>query len=203
MWAGRTTAEDQGDEANPVSGTTNARNVYPGPTVPFGMVAFSPEMTALPGKRFPIAAPGGYEWRSNGVRGFSLTHVNGTGCTGASGDIPLMPVTLPVELSPSSADAGVRYTSLLDHAKETASPGAYTLTPDNGVAVSLAATARTDVGQFQSPADKPPNLQFCTFDSEVGSSDLKTNNDPAMRIVRRSGTSGNPCGPHAEHRPAR
>jgi len=198
--AARAPAQDLAAEVNPFIGTTNAGNVYPGPTVPFGMVAFSPEMTALPGKRFPIAAPGGYEWRSNGVRGFSLTHVNGTGCTGASGDIPLMPVTLPVELSPSSADAGVRYTSLLDHAKETASPGAYTLTLDNGVAVSLAATARTAVGQFQFPADKPANLLFRTSDSEVGSSDSTIIIDPATRTVRGSVTSGNFCGYLAEDR---
>lgn len=200
LLAARAPAHDLAAEVNPFIGTTNAGNVYPGPTVPFGMVAFSPEMTALPGKRFPIAAPGGYEWRSNGVRGFSLTHVNGTGCTGASGDIPLMPVTLPVELSPSSADAGVRYTSLLDHAKESASPGAYTLTLDNGVAVSLAATARTAVGQFQFPADKPANLLFRTSDSEVGSSDSTIIIDPATRTVRGSVTSGNFCGYLAEDR---
>ncbi|PWB28044.1 alpha-mannosidase [Stenotrophomonas sp. SPM] len=200
LLAARAPAQDLAAEVNPFIGTTNAGNVYPGPTVPFGMVAFSPEMTALPGKRFPIAAPGGYEWRSNGVRGFSLTHVNGTGCTGASGDIPLMPVTLPVELSPSSADAGVRYTSLLDHAKETASPGAYTLTLDNGVAVSLAATARTAVGQFQFPADKPANLLFRTSDSEVGSGDSTIIIDPATRTVRGSVTSGNFCGYLAEDR---
>jgi len=200
LLAARAPAQDLAAEVNPFIGTTNAGNVYPGPTVPFGMVAFSPEMTALPGKRFPIAAPGGYEWRSNGVRGFSLTHVNGTGCTGASGDVPLMPVTLPVELSPSSADAGVRYTSLLDHAKESASPGAYTLTLDNGVAVSLAATARTAVGQFQFPADKPANLLFRTSDSEVGSSDSTIIIDPATRTVRGSVTSGNFCGYLAEDR---
>jgi len=200
LLAARAPAQDLAAEVNPFIGTTNAGNVYPGPTVPFGMVAFSPEMTALPGKRFPIAAPGGYEWRSNGVRGFSLTHVNGTGCTGASGDVPLMPVTLPVELSPSSADAGVRYTSLLDHAKESASPGAYTLTLDNGVAVSLAATARTAVGQFQFPADKPANLLFRTSDSEVGSSDSTLIIDPATRTVRGSVTSGNFCGYLAEDR---
>ena len=200
LLAAKAPAQDLAAEVNPFIGTTNAGNVYPGPTVPFGMVAFSPEMTALPGKRFPIAAPGGYEWRSNGVRGFSLTHVNGTGCTGASGDIPLMPVTLPVELSPSSADAGMRYTSLLDHRKETASPGAYTLTLDNGVAVSLAATARTAVGQFQFPADKPANLLFRTSDSEVGSSDSTIIIDPATRTVRGSVTSGNFCGYLAEDR---
>ncbi len=195
-----TSASDPAAEVNPFIGTTNAGNVYPGPSVPFGMVAFSPEMTPLPGKRFPIAAPGGYEWRSNGVRGFSLTRVNGSGCTGASGDIPIMPVTVPVEISPSSVDAATRYTSLLDHAKESASPGAYSLTLDNGVSVGLGATARTAVGQFRFPADKPANLLFLTSDSEVGSSDSRIVIDAARRTVRGSVTSGNFCGYLAEDR---
>lgn len=193
-------AADLAGEVNPFIGTTNAGNVYPGPSLPFGMVAFSPEMTALPGRRFPIAAPGGYEWRGNGVRGFSLTHVNGTGCTGASGDVPIMPVTLPVEISPSSPEAGMRYASLLDHRQESASPGAYTVTLDNGVTVGLGATARTAVGQFRFPAGKPANLLFRTSDSEVGSSDSRIVIDPATRTVRGSVTSGNFCGYLAEDR---
>ena len=195
-----TSPADLAAEVNPFIGTTNAGNVYPGPSMPFGMVAFSPEMTPLPGKRFPIAAPGGYEWRSNGVRGFSLTRVNGSGCTGASGDIPIMPVTVPVEVSPSSADAATRYTSLLDHAKESASPGAYSLMLDNGVSVGLGATARTAVGQFRFPADKPANLLFLTSDSEVGSSDSRIVIDAATRTVSGSVTSGNFCGYLAEDR---
>src|SRR3546814_3550760 len=79
--------------------------------MPFGMVAFSPEATPLPGRSFPITAPGGYEWRANGIRGFALTHLSGTGCTGASGDVPIMPVTVPVERSPSSVAAGLGYRS--------------------------------------------------------------------------------------------
>ncbi|WMJ69689.1 GH92 family glycosyl hydrolase [Stenotrophomonas sp. 24(2023)] len=200
LLAAKAPAQDLAAEVNPFIGTTNAGNVYPGPTVPFGMVAFSPEMTALPGKRFPIAAPGGYEWRANGVRGFSLTHVNGTGCTGASGDVPIMPVTLPVEVSPSSVDAITRYSSLLDHAKEAASPGAYSVTLDNGVAVELGATARTAVGQFRFPADKPANLLFRTSDSEVGSTDSTIIIDPSTRTVRGTVTSGNFCGYLAEDR---
>src|SRR3546814_2065367 len=112
--------------------------------MPFGMVAFSPEATPLPGRSFPITAPGGYEWRANGIRGFALTHLSGTGCTGASGDVPIMPVTVPVERSPSSVAAGLGYASLLDHAKESASPGAYTVTLDNRVRVELGATNRSE-----------------------------------------------------------
>jgi predicted alpha-1,2-mannosidase len=191
---------DPAAEVNPFIGTTNGGNVFPGATMPFGMVAFSPELTPLPGRRFPIAAPGGYEWRSNGVRGFSLTHVSGTGCTGASGDIPIMPVTVPVELSPSSVEAGLTYASMLDHAKETASPGRYAVTLDNGVHAELGATERTAVGRFTFPADRAANLLFRTSDSEVGSTDSTISIDPATRTVSGSVTSGNFCGYLADDR---
>ncbi|MFV0622438.1 GH92 family glycosyl hydrolase [Sphingomonas sp. ac-8] len=191
---------DPAAEVNPFIGTTNGGNVYPGATMPFGMVAFSPEQTALPGKRFPIAAPGGYEWRANGVRGFSLTHISGTGCTGASGDIPIMPVTVPVETSPASVDAGMLYSSILSHDRERASPGAYSVTLDNGVAVDLGASDRTAVGRFAFPAGKPANLLFRTSDSEVGSTASDIRIDPASRTVSGSVTSGNFCGYLAEDR---
>jgi predicted alpha-1,2-mannosidase len=191
---------DPAAEVNPFIGTTNGGNVHPGATMPFGMVAFSPEQTALPGKRFPIAAPGGYEWRANGVRGFSLTHISGTGCTGASGDVPIMPVTIPVETSPSSVNAGMLYSSILSHDREQASPGAYSVTLDNGVAVDLGATDRTAVGRFTFPADKPANLLFRTSDSEVGSTASTLRIDPATRTVSGSVTSGNFCGYLAEDR---
>ena len=198
--AQRTVSVDPASEVNPFIGTTNGGNVFPGVTTPFGMVAFSPEQTALPGKRFPIAAPGGYEWRSNGVRGFSLTHVSGTGCTGASGDVPIMPVTVPVEVSPASVDAAESYSSILDHAKERATPGAYALTLDNGVKVDLGATDRTAAGRFTFPADKKANLLFRTSDSEVGSTASTLRIDPATRTVSGSVTSGNFCGYLAEDR---
>lgn len=187
-------------DVNPFIGTTNGGNVFPGATRPFGMVAFSPELTPLPGKRLPIAAPGGYEWRGNGVRGFSLTHVSGTGCAGASGDVPIMPVTIPVERSPASVEAGLSYASLLDHAAERASPGAYHVTLDNGVAVDLGATERTAIGRFAFPADKPASLLFRTSDSEVGSSDSTIRIDPATQTVSGTVTSGNFCGYLAEDR---
>jgi len=193
-------ADDLAAEVNPFIGTTNGGNVYPGATRPFGMVAFSPEQTPLPGKRFAMAVPGGYEWRGNGVRGFSLTHVSGTGCTGAGGDVPIMPVTVPVGVSPASADAGLAYASLLDHGKEQASPGSYTLTLDNGVAVALAAGERVALGRFVFPADKPANLLFRTSDSEVGSTASTLRIDPATRTVTGSVTSGNFWGYLAEDR---
>jgi predicted alpha-1,2-mannosidase len=173
-------------------GTTNGGNVFPGATLPFGMVSFSPEETPLPGSGLVVAAPGGYEWRSNGVRGFGLAHVSGSGCAGAGGDIPIMPVTREIKASPSIAPNV--YSAFLDHSKETASPGAYSVELGNGVAVDLSATLRTGVARFAFAKDKPANLLFRTSDTEVGSSDASIHIDAAHRTVSGSVTSGNFCG---------
>jgi len=132
---GNADAADLAGEVNPFISTTNGGNTFPGATLPFGMVAFSPEETPLPGRSYPIAAPGGYEWRVNGIKGFSLTHLSGTGCTGASGDIPIMPVTRDVTLSPSADDSFSMYSSYFTHDRETAAPGFYKVALDNGVTV--------------------------------------------------------------------
>jgi predicted alpha-1,2-mannosidase len=194
MMCGAAQAADLSSEVNPFIGTTNGGNTYPGATLPFGMVAFSPEETPLPGRNYPIAAPGGYEWRANGIRGFSLTHLSGTGCTGASGDIPIMPVTKPVELSPAADDSFAMYSSFFSHVDEQASPGSYRVALANGVTVDLGATLRTGSARFTWPRDKPANLLFRTSDSEIGSSDASVKVDPAKREVTGSVTSGNFCG---------
>ena len=187
-------AQDLASEVNPFIGTTNGGNTYPGAALPFGMVAFSPEETPLPGRNYPIAAPGGYEWRANGIKGFSLTHLSGTGCTGASGDIPIMPVTKEVELSPSAADGVTAYSSYFDHHDEQASPGWYKVGLANGVGVELSATLRAGHARFSYPAGQPANLLFRASDSEVGSSDASVAVDPSRREVTGSVTSGNFCG---------
>jgi predicted alpha-1,2-mannosidase len=187
-------APDLAGDVNVFIGTTNGGNTYPGATLPFGMVAFSPEETPLPGKSYPIAAPGGYEWRANGIKGFSLTHLSGTGCTGASGDIPIMPVTRPVEISPSVDDSFSMYSSWFSHDKEQASPGYYKVALDNGVTTELSATLRTGIARFTWAKDKDANLLFRTSDSEVGSSDASVKLDPEKREVTGSVTSGNFCG---------
>ncbi|HTT98610.1 MAG TPA: hypothetical protein VMF58_11215, partial [Rhizomicrobium sp.] len=185
---------DFAGEVNPFIGTTNGGNTYPGATLPFGMAAFSPEEVPLPGRNYPIAAPGGYEWRDNGIKGFSLTHLSGTGCTGASGDVPIMPVTKSVELSPPADDSFAMYSSLFTHDKEKASPGYYEVALSNGVTAQLSATLRTGYARFSWPKDKPANLLFRTSDSEIGSSDASTNVDPVKREVTGWVRSGNFCG---------
>lgn len=175
-------------------GTTNGGDLFPGAVRPFGMVSFSPEEVALPGGQGQVAAAGGYEWRANGVRGFGLAHLSGSGCAGAGGDVPVMPLTHAVETSPLDPATANRFLALLDHAKEHASPGAYTVRLGNEVEVGLGATPRTGIARFAFRKDHPANLLFRTSDTEVGSGNATLHIDATHRTVSGTVTSGNFCG---------
>ncbi len=192
-------AQQSGDPAalvNSFIGTAHGGNVFPGATVPFGMVQFSPEATPVrspSGKDRPIAAPGGYEYRATALRGFSLTNVEGWGCAGASGDIPFMPIAEAVTQSPS-LDFRHNYAAGFSHADEKASPGNYRVALASGVSVELTASTRTGAAVFQFPAGKPAAVLVRTSDSEVGSTAAHTAIDSKQKMVTGSVTSGNFCG---------
>lgn len=190
--AGLTQADDPLSRVNPFIGTANGGNVFPGATLPFGMVQFSPEASPYKPNRL-IAAPGGYAYMADHIRGFSLTNVEGWGCAGAAGDIPMMPITEAVKASPSS-DFRYAYASGFSHAKENAHPGYYHVDLDNGVGVDLTASLRTGSALFRFPQGSAATLLIRTSDSEVGSSDAHTNVDAKDRTVSGSVTSGNFCG---------
>ncbi|WP_405745762.1 GH92 family glycosyl hydrolase [Streptomyces canus] len=177
---------------NPLIGTENGGNVFPGAVTPFGMFSFSPENTR--GDATRTAAPGGYLYGATRVRGFSLTHMSGTGCAGGSGDIPLFPFAGEVTSSPASDTKDAVYAADFRHADETAEPGHYRVGLASGVTADLTATARTGSARFTYPADKPASLLFRTANSEVGSTDSTVEIDPATRTVSGSVTSGNFCG---------
>jgi len=183
---------DRASYVNPLIGTANGGNVFPGATMPFGMVQFSPEATPVNVKRM-IAAPGGYEYRADRIRGFSLTNVEGWGCAGGSGDVPLMPITEAVEKSPS-LDFRHAYSAAFSHADEKAEPGSYRVKLGNGVEVELAAATRMGVATFKFPDGAPARVLVRTSDSEVGSTAAQTEIDAATGTVTGSVTSGNFCG---------
>ena len=183
---------DRAALVNPLVGTTNGGNVFPGATMPFGMVQFSPEATPVNAKRM-IAAPGGYEYRATKIRGFSLTNVEGWGCAGASGDVPLMPITDEIGDSPSK-DFRQEYAAAFTHADEVAEPGSYRVKLGNGVAVALGAGTRMGAAMFTFPEGKAARVLVRTSDSEVGSTAAETRVDRATGMVTGSVTSGNFCG---------
>jgi predicted alpha-1,2-mannosidase len=178
---------------NPFIGTTNAGNVYPGAVLPFGMLSWSPTTTR--GDQTSAGAAGGYQYTVNRIRGFGLTHLNGTGCTpGASGDIPIMPFAGDVTSSPSADSKDAVYASNFSHANEVAEPGYYRVGLDSGVTAELAATARTGLGRFAFPAGKAANLLFRTSNSLPGSGNASVSIDATGRRVTGSVDGGGFCG---------
>jgi predicted alpha-1,2-mannosidase len=118
----------------------------------------------------------------------------GTGCAGASGDIPFMPFVGAVSSSPADDNQYAIYASNFSHSDETATPGYYKVKLENGVVVELAATPRTGSGRFTYPAGAPAVMLIRTSDSEIGSTDAKVKVDMAARTISGSVTSGNFCG---------
>src|SRR6266545_7041339 len=115
---------------NPLIGTAGGGNVFPGAVLPFGMVSFSPENSR--GNQTRTAAPGGYLYSATRIRGFSLTHLSGTGCAGASGDIPFMPFVGTVNSSPSADSTDATFASNFSHTNETGTAGYYRVLLANG-----------------------------------------------------------------------
>ncbi|MFJ7077479.1 GH92 family glycosyl hydrolase [Streptomyces sp. NPDC098781] len=184
--------EDPTSYVDPLIGTKNDGNVFPGAVTPFGMLSFSPENTR--GDATRTAAPGGYHYDATRVRGFSLTHMSGTGCAGGSGDIPFFPYAGEVTSSPASDTKDAVYASDFSHADERAEPGRYQVKLASGVSADLTATTRTGSARFTYPADKPASLLVRTANSEVGSTDSAVRIDPAKRTISGFVTSGNFCG---------
>lgn len=110
-----------------------AGNTFPGVTAPLGMLQLSPDTATY--------QHGGYFYDDNRIRDFSLTHISGAGC-GDYGNVPFLPVT---------GTAPVDYATF-SHANESASPGSYAVTFDNGIRTELASTSRTGIARITYPA---------------------------------------------------
>jgi predicted alpha-1,2-mannosidase len=180
---------------NPLIGSTNLGNTYPGAVRPFGMLAWSPQTSR--GNQLSTPAPGGYQYTATKIRGLSLTHLSGVGCSGANGDIPIMPYVGDVTTSPTSDATDAVYASTFSHANEAASPGYYKVGLDSGAGAELTVTDRTGLGKFTFPAEKPASLLFRTSLSETGSEDATVHIDPATRTITGSVSAGNFCGPQS------
>ncbi|MEU6136544.1 GH92 family glycosyl hydrolase [Nocardioides sp. NPDC047086] len=178
---------------DPLIGSSNGGNTYPGAVRPFGMLSFSPTSTA--GDQTNTAASNGYSYDTTRLRGFSLTHVNGAGChPGAAGDVPIFPHTGEMTGSPTADVTDATYASDFSHADELAEPGRYRLGLANGAEVDTAVTTRASVSDLTFPADKPANLLFRTSNSLNGSETAVTRIDEAKRTVSGSVLTGAFCG---------
>ncbi|WP_367129580.1 lectin [Saccharothrix sp. HUAS TT1] len=140
---------DPAQHVNPFVGTKpggpdfghggGAGNTFPGAVAPFGMLQWSPDTVTH--------QHGGYHYDDNRIRGFSLTHLSGPGCSDF-GNVPFMP---SLGTTPAAH-------STFSHANEQASPGYYSVRFDNGIRTELTANQRSGVARFTYPAGQRASL---------------------------------------------
>ena len=102
----------------PGPGTFGGGHNFPGATVPFGMVQWSPDTT--PADR---NGRSGYDYRDSHIKGFSLTHLAGAGCS-LYGDFPFLPTTEPLKASPAARGSSLdgEFQPGFSHAHESGTP---------------------------------------------------------------------------------
>lgn len=137
---------DDGDSPDPPPGDTGGA-VFPGATVPFGMIQWSPDTS--PSAEF------GYHYRGSKIRGFSVTHLSGSGCA-AMLDFPFLPAAIVPTRVEAVGDA--RSAASFRHADERATPGYYRVKLGSGIEVELSAATRAGFGRFTFPAGAPAGI---------------------------------------------
>ncbi|MFL6145253.1 MAG: lectin [Labedaea sp.] len=136
-----------------------AGNTFPGADAPFGMLQWSPDTV--------LHQHGGYHYDDNRIKGFSLTHLSGPGCSDF-GNVPFMPA---LGTSPVSS-------STFSHANESASPGYYSVGFDNGVRTELTTTTRSGMIRISYPAGAQATLSVDAakaFNSATGTITINGN----------------------------
>jgi predicted alpha-1,2-mannosidase len=116
------------DYVDPLIGTGSfglgAASCYPGPSAPFGMVGLSPD-TTLDGLALDMMHCAGYYYADPQIRGFTHTHMQGTGCSDY-GNILVM----PMNAKPAAPIGEPTFRSTFSHANETAKAGYYSVLLD-------------------------------------------------------------------------
>jgi predicted alpha-1,2-mannosidase len=187
------------DHVNPLAGTRPGPGTFggghnfPGATVPFGMVQWGPDTT--PSDRHS----GGYDYRDRNITGFSLTHLNGAGCS-LYGDFPFLPTTEPLDASPAppgTAGLAGRFEPGFSHRHERASPGRYSLRLNSvrgaAIGVDLTATTRTGMARFAFPRSPHASVLIDAGGSAKANDFAEVQIDPAGREITGSTSSGYFC----------
>ena len=201
---GATGASDPARWVNPFVGTDasaanygtggGAGNTYPGATVPFGMVQWSPDTAQQ-----DVSYVGGYGWHDTHIRGFGLTHMSGAGCA-IYGDIPFLPTTAPITASPAkpfSADLATQFQPAFSHQHEAASPGYYSVVLNPGttraITTELSATTRTGAARLTFPGTRSASVLINAGGSAMADSAAAVQIDASHREVTGSASSGRFC----------
>ena len=141
------------DYVNAFTGTSNSRwMLFPGPTMPFGMVKLSPDNQKA-------VWNGGCEYTISSISGFS--HLHGMSISGVS----LMPTTGHPGLHQGEADGSFvgmwtsGYRSRFDKKTEKSSPGYYVVNLlDYNILAELTSTTRCGMLQFTYPESQNAHL---------------------------------------------
>ncbi|MBS4728713.1 GH92 family glycosyl hydrolase [Mycobacterium sp. SM1] len=160
--------------------TVGEINNFPGASLPFGMVQYSPDT---------VDTYAGYNYHKDRVTGFSMTHAS-VGCA-AFGDISMLPTTAPVGSHPWDATEKIAHDDT-----EVGVPGYYTVRfPDTKVIAELTASTRTGVGRFRYPRNgRPARLHVRSGGSLAGNSAATLQIGEDNATITGSATSGGFCG---------
>lgn len=142
----------------PIIGTQRMGHVYPGASVPFGMVQLSPDTDTIPyavnGKYNPDVYKycAGYQYDDKTIVGFSHTHFSGTGHSDL-GDFLVMPTVGKLQLNPGTADNPLNgFRSSFSHSNEVAEAGYYKVKlDDDNILAELTASNRVGFHQYTFP----------------------------------------------------
>ncbi len=142
------------DSVDTFIGTGADGNTFPGATLPFGMMQWSPD----------TRPDGWYHYGDKTIRGFSLTHISGAGCP-VYADVPILPWPIYDGGSGPVVSNTFDDTALIfSHEHEAAHPGYYSVeantASDTGVKTELTVTAHAGIGRFYFPASAGRMLLF-------------------------------------------
>jgi predicted alpha-1,2-mannosidase len=151
---------------DPFIGTAGGGNTFPGATLPWGMIQWSPD----------TGPHAWYRYDAHRITGFSITHLSGAGCP-LYGDIPVLPWSGDLAASPH-VDRDL-YSQGFDHARESAHPGYYAVTLDDGIRVEITVAKTSGIARFTFPAGMPARLLLNPGGSANSDADVKKPGDPA------------------------
>jgi predicted alpha-1,2-mannosidase len=157
-------AQSPYDAVNPIIGTDGGGNTFPGATLPFGMIQWSPDTNA----------EAWYIYHEKKITGFSLTHISGAGCQ-LYGDFAVLPTLDDLAAAPGYKSAP--FSAGFDHATEQAHPGYYAVTLANGVRVEIAVTTRAGLARFIFPNGAPARILVNAGSSASTTGDLADKRD--------------------------
>jgi predicted alpha-1,2-mannosidase len=126
------------DAVDPIIGTSGGGRTFPGASLPFGMVQWSPDTNH---RTY-------YIYDEKQILGFSMTHLSGVGCS-LYGDFAVLPTAAALTSSP-----GINfdpYAAPFDHSNEEAHPGFYAVTLANGIRIEITVAERAGIARFIFP----------------------------------------------------